>query len=301
MRSTWLLCLQERWDMSSEFTSVEHGAATIVSGIGSYYGVALGVSLETRASIRKTEGGGTSITIEGKERIDTALVSGCLRYARRMNMLDGAVDVHIASQIPPSRGMKSSSSVALAVLGAASKSSGRTVSETRLLRMSAEASIEAGVSVTGAFDDAAACHYGGIVFANNGNMRLLRRVKVRQGYSVVYCVPERRISKRSLPMDAIRERAAEMKEMYRSAAAGRLKEACTANTDVLCSLLDIDKSPALDARMSGALLSGLTGTGPAFFAVCDQRHLDAVSSVFSRHGEVIHSHPTGVSTDGLAF
>lgn len=283
----------------AEFT--EHGAATIVSAIGSMRGVALGVSLKTKARISTGDGNGTSVSIAGGADIDSCLVEECIRHARSMNLLEGSVHVSVDSQIPPSRGMKSSSSVSLAVLGAAFLAAGRKFKDTALLRMSAQVSISAGVSLTGAYDDAAACHLGGLVFADNRRMRISRRVNVRAGYSALFCVPERKISKRSLPVGEIRAHSEEMKGIYREAASGRLREACRSNTRLLCRLLDIDDSPASDASSAGALISGLTGTGPAFFALCERSDADRVAAVLGRYGNVLSAQPTGVSDNGYAF
>ncbi len=285
--------------IESEYT--EHGAATIVSAISSYYGVSFGVSLRTKATLRKGDGEGTTVEVSGPEKVDDRLVLECVRYARGAGLLDGHVHVSVESQIPPSRGMKSSSSVSLAVLGAAMQSSGRKFTDGTLLRMSAEASIRAGVSVTGAYDDAAACHYGGIVFTSNRSMRIMKRLQIRGGYKTVFCIPRRRISKPSLPIAELSKHSAEMKAMYDAARKGMLSEACMSNTMLLCSLLDIDPSPAAEAARAGAVMSGLTGTGPAFFAVAGGDDVNEIVSVMGRYGSTIVAEPRGVSRNGHAF
>ncbi|MDO5846189.1 MAG: hypothetical protein Q4Q04_04610, partial [Methanocorpusculum sp.] len=51
--------------------------------------------------------------------------------------------------------------------------------------LGAKASIAAKISITGAYDDAAACLLGGLVFTDNKNMRLLRRTAMPEEYAVV--------------------------------------------------------------------------------------------------------------------
>lgn len=286
--------------MEGEARAVEHGAATIVSAIGSFYGVTLGVSLETSAHVVLGKGERTIITIDGGES-DTRLVSECVRRARASGVLKGGVTVDVSSEIPPSRGMKSSSSVSLAVTGALMKAAGRRITPRELLVASAESSIAAGVSITGAYDDAAACHFGGLIFADNRRMRTVRRLHVRGGYSVLFCVPERRITKESLPMERIRRHASAMKLFFDQAKRGGIGDACRGSTMLLCGLLDIDPSPALEAMNAGALISGLTGTGPAFFAVAGNRTERRVAAAMSGFGKVMRTRPTGVSADGYAF
>lgn len=282
----------------AEFT--EHGAATFVSGIGGLPSVVMGVALETTVTLRR---GDNTVRVRsaGEEEVDSSLVNVCLDYAKGIGLIDGRVSADVRSQIPPSRGMKSSSSVSLAVLGAAFMLADRKFSDSALLRLSAELSIRAGVSVTGAYDDAAACHLGGVVYASNRGMRLHRCVSVREGYSVLFCVPARRITKASLPVGEIMMHQSEMRANYRLASKGRLRDASISNTALFCSLLDIDPAPSADALAAGALISGLTGSGPAFFAVCTPSTEESVASSFKPHGRVLTTRPWGVKADGLAL
>ena len=282
----------------AEFT--EHGAVTFVSGIGGEPGVVMGVALETTARLRRGDGG-ISVRSAGEEEVDSSLVAVCMDYARDIGLVEGSVGVEVRSQIPPSRGMKSSSSVSLAVLGAAFRLAGRGFSDSALLRLSAELSVRAGVSITGAYDDAAAWHLGGVVYASNGGMRIIRRAAVREGYNVLFCVPARRIAKSSLPVDSISKHRREMRANYRAAAEGRLRDATMANTELLCRLLDIDPAPSSDALAAGAAVSGLPGTGPAFFAVCTPPVRDEVAAAFRSYGNVLATEPWGVTSDGFAF
>lgn len=282
----------------AEFT--EHGAATFVSGIGWQPGVTLGVALETTARLRRGDEG-ISVRSAGDEEVDSSLVRVCMDYAKGIGLLDGSVAVEVRSQIPPSRGMKSSSSVSLAVLGAAFRLAGRDFNDSALLRLSAELSVRAGVSITGAYDDAAACHLGGVIYASNGGMRIIRRTPVKAGYIVLFCIPARRITKSSLPVEQFSKHSREMRANYRAAFEGRLRDASMSNTALLCGLLDIDPAPSAEALAAGAVISGLTGTGPAFFAVCTPLARDDVASAFKPHGSVLATEPWGVTADGLAL
>lgn len=286
--------------MPEEAVFTAHGATTFVSGIGGEPGVVMGVALETTARLRRG-GEGISVQSPWEEAVDSSLVNVCLDYARHIGVVDGKVGVEVRSQIPPSRGMKSSSSVSLAVLGATFKLAGRSLSDSALLRLSAELSVRAGVSVTGAYDDAAACHLGGLVYASNSGMRLIKRLPVKDGYSVLFCIPSRRITKSSLPVGTISDHRTEMRANYRIAAGGRLRDASISNTTLLCRMLNIDAAPLADALAAGAEISGLTGTGPAFFAVCTPSSEGAVAAAFSSHGRVLATKPWGVTADGIAL
>ena len=279
----------------------EYGAATIVSGIGSFRGVTIGTDMKSTAHVRLTEGGRTSVLLKSGEK-DTSLVRQCIEIVRHLNSTGmKGLDVEVESEIPASRGMKSSSSVSLAVIGALLDAFGVRLADRQLLRYSAKASMLAGVSVTGAFDDAAACHLGGLIFADNRRMVIERRRRVSSRYSTVFFVPERKIRKSGLPLAELRKRRKDMLSLYGIAKRSMFREAAASNTLLLCRLLGIDPAPMFSALLSGASIAGLSGTGPAFFAVAEKDCMRSVESALRQHGRTAVCGLRGVSENGIAF
>ena len=209
--------------------------------------------------------------------------------------------VEVEWEIPPSRGMKSSSSVSLAVIGALLDAFGSHVTTQQLLRYSAIASMRAGVSVTGAFDDAAACHLGGLIFADNRRMTIVRRKLVNSRYSAVFVIPERKIRKNSLPLPGLRRRRTDMIALYGLALRSMYREATMSNTLLLCNLLGINPAPLFISMLAGASVSGLSGTGPAFFAIVEKGRAGSVARVLKGYGRTVVCGLRGVSEHGIIF
>jgi shikimate kinase len=92
-----------------------HGAATVVNGIACGKGAAFGVALETTATVELTgEPGRFEVSIEDEPGEETALAEHCVRLVLEKFGLAGEHGARIAtrSQIPMSRGLKSSSAAA---------------------------------------------------------------------------------------------------------------------------------------------------------------------------------------------
>jgi shikimate kinase len=282
--------------------ATEYCAATIVSGIVSYSGVTLGTSLRSTAKVRVEEGRENSIELKDGIPGAMTLVNECVRVAEPFNKAGSSgLYIEVESEIPPSKGMKSSSSVSLAVISALLRAYGAELPDTELLRLSATASLNAGVSLTGAFDDAAACHCGGIIFADNRKMAIEREMKMGKEYSVVYSVPEKSILKMELPSSELKENISAMKSFYGIAKLSLYREAALANSLLLSRLLHIDPSPIFASLAEGAVIAGITGTGPAIYALSGKRELPSVVGALKNYGKTVLCRNRGVSADGVVF
>ncbi|MEM3852032.1 MAG: shikimate kinase [Methanomassiliicoccales archaeon] len=266
------------------FTSVSYGAATVVTGIITGLGAAFGVSLKTIVDVSPSP---SDLLKSNEVDADSRLFNACVSFARERNWLKGGVYAHVETEIPPSRGMKSSSSVSLALLSALAKMGNITMESASLPMLSAEISRKAGVSVTGAFDDAYACYAGGMIFAENTRMRLLERRHFGNGMKVLFAVPQRRIEKKELPLQDMAEIEHELKLAFRLALDGMYREASLCNTMLISRYLDIDVSPVIGVLEAGASLGGISGTGPALYAVCREESVPAVEKALSDTGRII--------------
>lgn len=262
-----------------------------------------GVSLSTNVTVSIHGDKSLSVRYAGPEDTDEKLVHACLETATERGWMkgDSGVDIRIETEIPPSRGMKSSSSVAIALLIALAAASGQHLPENELLRLSAETSIAAGVSVTGAYDDAAACHYGGLIFADNSAFQIIRREKLSFPLTVLFTVPERRMPKRDLPVDRLKGRREEFLSIFRLAASGKLREAALCNSFLLCNELGISTEPLYASLSAGALLCGLSGTGPSFYAIVGQDHERGVTEALQPFGKIMKTTLRGCGADGIAL
>lgn len=242
-----------------------HGAATIVNAIASGKGAAFGLDLKTEATVELTEGEGINVTMDGLAGESTALVERCV-----LGVLERVgsgkryhAEVRTSSQIPVSRGLKSSSAAANAVVLATLDALNVEMDLVDAVRIGTRAAIDAGVSVTGAFDDACACALGGVVLTDNRSEEILFHGSMPDYFRALIYVPPFQVRKASLP----RKRMAAVKGMvdlaFEVAQEGDYFRALTLNGMCYSVALGLDQEAAVKAMMSGALAAGLTGTGPA--------------------------------------
>lgn len=244
-----------------------NGAISIINAIPCGIGATMGISLQTRAQF--TEAESTRIEIIDGKGIDDRLVRLCVK--RTLDAIGVSTGIPyklvVKSQIPPSRGLKSSSSVCNAVINAVLNAFDETMDECDMLRIGVECSKEAGVSITGAFDDACGCHFGGLVFTDNVKNIILERQEIPE-YEVVLWIPDRTLPKNKVPREAYTAR----KEEFSEALALAYKDPLAAMTmngrlvaEIVGSGMDIIDL-ALD---NGALAAGVSGTGPAIAIVTE--------------------------------
>ncbi len=161
-------------------------------------------------------------------------------------------------------GLKSSSAAAnatvlatLDALGAADE-----VSREDACRIGVQAARDAGVTVTGAFDDASASMLGGVTVTDNTADELLAREE-RDWHVLVWTPPERSFS---ADADVERcERVAPMAELVADLALdGDFERAMTVNGLAFCAALDFSTDPIVEAMpvVDGVSLSGTGQASP---------------------------------------
>jgi len=268
-----------------------HGAATIVSAIATGRGAAFGIDLHTEAEVELVYDEGVTVEMDVDE--DASLVIRCVRdvlarYAAERRM---GARVTTRSNIPVSRGLKSSSAAANAVIFATLDALGISVDPLDAIRMGTRAAREVGVSVTGAFDDACASHFGGVVLTDNRSEEILKRDTLPDGLVVLIHVPERQIRKSDLPLDRMRAMGSMVEIAFSLAEKGDYFDAMTLNGIAYSAALGLDPSLAVDALSGGALAAGLSGTGPATAILVSEAQADELRKAIG--GEVIATRPHG--------
>ena len=245
------------------------GAVTIVNAIAAGKGCAVGVDLRTWAEVELTPGEGVEVRMEGLPDEPTDLVKLCVQAVLDRFSVKKRAMVRTGSDIPVSRGLKSSSAAANAVILATLNALQAEMPAVDVLKMNADVSMRAGVSVTGAMDDAAASLLGGIVFTDNHARTLLRRERFELCDRVVIAVPERMIRKSGLPKERIALYRPLAEEAFRMAWNGEYVKAMTLNSLIYGAALGLDQELPIKALRAGAVASGISGTGPAVASFVD--------------------------------
>jgi shikimate kinase len=197
-----------------------------------------------------------------------------------------------SSNIPAAVGLKSSSAAANAVALATVSALDEERDDDTLVAIGVEASIESGVSLTGAYDDSFASYHGGAVLTDNDRRKVEKILKIPNDFKVLILVPSLKTRTGQLdrtkfaPLRRISELA------YSEASNGHIWDALTLNGLALSSILGEDPRPALLAIEAGAFGAGLSGKGPAVVSVVDENRLEPVRQVFEKFdGRIIEANP----------
>ncbi|MBP5395100.1 MAG: shikimate kinase [Candidatus Methanomethylophilaceae archaeon] len=156
---------------------VSYGAISVLNAIPCGIGSTIGVDLRTEAVFEPADR--TVIELVGRPGMSTLLAETCVRRTlERIGEKELQYHLTITTDIPPSRGLKSSSSVCNAVICAVLDHFKTEMGNLDVIRLGVECAKECGVTITGAFDDACGCHLGGLVITDNTECSLLRRESV---------------------------------------------------------------------------------------------------------------------------
>ena len=275
--------------------AVAHGAVTILNAFATGKGAAMGVDLWTRARVTLQDGGGASFGIvssdqQGSSQLATRVVDKVLELYGYGGKLHG--EVVTSSNIPIAVGLKSSSAAANAVALATASALGREPDDDVLVEIGVEASLECGISLTGAYDDSFASWHGGAVLTDNDRKRVEKVLKVPDDIRIIILVPPRQTLTGNLDRHGFAPIKRISQLAYDAARNGHVWDALTLNGLAFSAVLGEDPRPALSAIEAGALGAGLSGKGPAVVAAVEENHVKMVRQAFEKfEGRIIETEP----------
>jgi len=262
--------------------AVAPAAGTVLNALATGTGSAFAIDLETTATVDLTDDGEIVGEIADQPDADATLIERCAEltiaeYADAAGLDDSDVGARVRteSEVPMAAGLKSSSAAAnatvLATLDALAVAD--AVDRIDACRLGVRAARDAGVTATGAFDDASASMLGGVTVTDNTSDALLARDEV-DWWALVYTPPEQAYSA-DADVSAC-ERIAPMATLVEELALdGRYGEAMTVNGFAFSAALEFSTGPIIDAMPDVDGVS-LSGTGPSYVAVGDREPLETV-------------------------
>lgn len=270
------------------------GSATIINAIATGYGSAFGIDLDINC-IAKTKN--NSITCLNDVGADTFLMEICAKKVfsyYNIDENDFGIDLKTKSNLPMASGLSSSSASSNAIVSVVSKIISeefnlKALNDMEIINLAIDASIEANVTITGSFDDATASYFGGVVVSNNKTREFIIREKMDE-YSILVYMPN--FYSKSVDSNPSRMKilAPLVDVAFDFARKKDYFKALTLNGLLYCSTLNFDSKIAIDALESGALASGLSGTGSSFIAVCNEDMIDDIKEAWSEYnGRVIET------------
>ena len=245
-----------------------YGAISVLNAIPCGIGSTIGIDLRTDVTFEPHDGP-VDIRLIDRPGLDDRLVRTCVR--RTLERIGEPADIGYSltcrTDIPPSRGLKSSSSVCNATICAVLDHFEKDMDDVDIVRLGVECAIECKVTITGAFDDACGCHLNGLVVTDNGRRELLSR-GVLPRYDVLIYSPREMITKDRVDVSKYRA----MADLYNELA-HRIREdplgVLTDNGRAVAGIIGMSNDLAEDALRKGALAAGVSGTGPAVAIVCE--------------------------------
>lgn len=258
--------------------AIMHGAVSIVNAIATGKGATLGISLNVEANIHATPG--TGIFFENKESsLSSRLIKAVIEKAvPKTDLEKNKITVLVKSEIPSGYGLKSSSAISSVISLACAKLFRPKVADLEVLKYGVEASIQTKVSITGAFDDACACYFGGFVVTDNTNLRIVKSEKAPEDLVAIIFIPRSRRRgdvKRLKILDGVFSQA------WTLASNSDYWNAMMLNGLATSTILNSDPRILTDLVESGALGASVSGNGPSIAAIAKKENVSNVKKVFA--------------------
>ena len=146
------------------------------------------------------------------------------------------------------------------------------------------------VTVTGAFDDACASYFGGIVITDNFKREIIKQLPLPKDLTVFFHVPPQKAYTADSNVNRLKTVKPLVEIAFEKALEGKVWEALTLNGLIYSSASNFNTTIAIDALAAGAVATGLCGKGPAVSAVVPNDKVDAVKVALQKYeGEILQA------------
>ena len=262
----------------TQVVSKVFGAVSIVNAIATGKGSTLGIDTFVETTLTKKEGKGIHITSENKS-ISSRLINKLIENMIPKKILDNTkLELDFKSNIPTGYGLKSSSAISSAVVLSCAKAFGKTMSDDEILKLGARTSIQTKISITGAYDDACACHFGGFNVTDNSKMRLLHREIAPKDLQAIIFLPK---SRKRGNLKKLKEFKDAFEKSWQLAKNSDYWNAAILNGIATSSILNSEPNLIMRLMEKGALCATISGNGPSIMAITDRKNKSRVQKEFS--------------------
>lgn len=266
--------------------AIVHGAISIVNAIATGKGSALGISLKVTAEVELQKGHGLRfITGRNGDRLIKNIIQ---KTIPKETIESNMISIRVDSEIPIGYGLKSSSAVSNAIVLACSQIvREEDINDNTILEVAALSSLEAKVSLTGAYDDATACYFGGFTVTDNYSRRLIRKERAPENLYAIIILPS---STTRGDVRKLRNLSDIFIDAFRFAESGQYWKAMKLNGVLASAALSSSYAPAMAAMEHGALSASISGNGPSIAAVGNEDAIEPIVGALSKYdGEIIVS------------
>ena len=267
--------------------SVVHGAISVVNAIANQKGATLGIKLKVEAIVETSPGKGIVIESENKTLSSRLINKTVEKIVSKKDLEQNKISIILNSEIPTGYGLKSSSAISSAVAMACAKIFKPKLTDQQILLAGVDASIESKVSITGAYDDACSCYYGGFNVTDNAKKKRIQFEKAPSNLIAVIFIPKNRKRGNLKKLKILSSLFDNAWELSRKA---NYWDAMTLNGLATASILNSEPKIITDLIEKGALGASVSGNGPSVAAVTKKENEAAIKKVFSAlEGHIIVS------------
>ncbi len=264
-----------------------HGAVSLVNAIANQKGATLGIALKVEATVETSPGKGISIQSENKSLSSRLINKTVEKIVSKKDLEQNKILITLDSEIPTGYGLKSSSAISSAIALACAKIFSPKLTDQQILLAGVDASIESKVSITGAYDDACSCYYGGFNVTDNAKKKRIRFEKGPTNLIAVIFIPRNRKRGNLKKLKILSSTFENAWELSRKA---NYWDAMIINGLATASILNSDPKIITDLIEKGALGASVSGNGPSIAAVTKKENEAAIRKVFSTlEGNIIVS------------
>ena len=264
-----------------------HGAVSLVNAIATGNGAAVGIDTFVKTTLEVKEGSGIHITSDNKT-ISSRLINKVIQNSVPKKQLEKIrLELDFQSNIPTGYGLKSSSAISTAVSMACSKAFQRKFTDKKILRIGVESSIQTKVSLTGAYDDACACYYGGFNVTNNYKRKLVLSRPAPNNLQAIIFLPK---SRKRGNLKKLKNFKPAFEKAWELAKNGDYWNASILNGIATSSILNSNPELIFKLIEKGAIGATISGNGPSIMAITKKGHNSNIKKEFSSlEGNIIIS------------
>ena len=264
-----------------------HGAVSLVNAIATGNGAAVGIDTFVKTTLEVKEGSGIHITSDNKT-ISSRLINKVIQNSVPKKQLEKIrLELDFQSNIPTGYGLKSSSAISTAVSMVCSKAFQRKFTDKKILRIGVESSIQTKVSLTGAYDDACACYYGGFNVTNNYKRNLVLRRPAPNNLQAIIFLPK---SRKRGNLKKLKNFKPAFEKAWELAKNGDYWNASILNGIATSSILNSNPELIFKLIEKGAIGATISGNGPSIMAITKKGHSSNIKKEFSSlEGNIIIS------------
>ena len=263
------------------------GAISIVNAIANQKGATLGIDLKVEATVETSQGKGISIFSENKSLSSKLINKTIEKIISKKDLEKNKISVTLDSEIPTGYGLKSSSAISSAVALGCAKLFKSKYTDQQILLAGVEASIETKVSITGAYDDACSCYFGGFNVTDNAKRKRIHFEKIPNNLVAVIFIPKNR--KRG-NLKKLKILSPVFQKAWELAKNKDYWEAMTINGLATSALLNSESKIIIELIEKGALGASVSGNGPSIAAIVKKENESSIKKVFANYeGNIITS------------